>query len=68
MYLNAKMQAAVDLQKEFQDIIDKNPDSFNRQMLDDMKKCVQQGIKHGIQMTNEKAIIDNIKYSEEWFL
>lgn len=30
MMLNAKIQAAVDLKKEFQQIIDQNSDSFNQ--------------------------------------
>ena len=33
-----------------------------------MKKCVQRSQKeHGIKMKKEKEIIDNLKYSEEWF-
>jgi len=34
-----------------------------------MKKCVQKAWKeHGVQMTQEKQIIENLKYSEEWFM
>ncbi len=43
-------------------------DSFNQQMFIDMKKCVQKAQKeHGIKMKKEKEIIENLKYSEEWF-
>ena len=34
-----------------------------------MKKCVQRGSKeHGVTMYREKQIIENLKYSEEWFI
>jgi hypothetical protein len=37
-------------------------------MLMDMKKCVHKAQKeHGIKMKKEKEIIENLKYSEEWF-
>jgi len=46
-----------------------NPDSFNQQMANDMKKCVQKAHKeHGLPMSKERAIIDNLKYSEDWFI
>ena len=40
MILNAKVEAQVALQAEFQKIIDSNTDSFNQQMVQDMKKCI----------------------------
>ena len=68
MMLNAKIQVQVDLQKEFQQIIDSNTESFNQQMVQDMKKCVMKAQKeHGIQMAREKNIIDNMKFSQDWF-
>lgn len=34
----------------------------------DMRKCVNKAWKeHGVRMPRERAIIDNLKYSEEWF-
>jgi hypothetical protein len=37
-------------------------------MVADMKKCVQKAKKeHGIQMTKEQNIIDNMKFSQDWF-
>jgi uncharacterized protein (DUF2461 family) len=55
MMLNAKIGAAVDLQKEFQQIIDKNPDCFNTAMYSDMKRCLHKAQKdHGVNMIKEK--------------
>jgi len=37
-------------------------------MAADMKECVAKARKeHGVRMPREKAIIDNLKHSEEWF-
>lgn len=37
-------------------------------MAQDMRRCVSKAWKeHGVRMTRERAIIDNLKYSEEWF-
>jgi hypothetical protein len=69
MMLNAKFQVALDLRKEFQDILDSNQDSFNDQMILDMRKCVQKAWRdHGLAMVKERALIDNFKFSEEWFV
>lgn len=68
MMLQAKIQVASSLKLEFLQIIRQNPDSFNQQMLLDMKKCVSNAQKaHQVNMPLEKQIIDNFKYSEEWF-
>ena len=68
MVLNAKIQVANGLQTEFQKIMENNMDSFNQQMAVDMRKCVSKAWKeHGVRMPRERAIIDNLKYSEEWF-
>ena len=40
MILNAKVEAQAALQAEFQQIVESNTDSFNQQMVSDMKKCV----------------------------
>ena len=46
-----------------------NKNSFNEKMTTDMKKCVTRGSKeHGVTMYREKQIIENLKYSEEWFI
>jgi len=38
-------------------------------MVVDMKKCVSKALKeHHVNMHNEKLIIDNLKFSEEWFM
>lgn len=53
---------------EFQKIIDNNTDSFNQQMTADMKKCISKAWReHGVRMPMEKAVLDNVKHSEEWF-
>lgn len=37
-------------------------------MAADMRKCVNRAWKeHGVRMPRERAIIDNLKHSEEWF-
>lgn len=45
MMLNAKIQVASTLRQEFFQIVQSNTDSFNQQMLIEMKKCVQKAMK-----------------------
>jgi hypothetical protein len=38
-------------------------------MILEMKKCVQKGWReHGLQMLKERNLIDNFKFSEDWFV
>ena len=38
-------------------------------MVRDMEKCIEKAKKeHGVVMTKEKIIIDNLKHSKKWFL
>lgn len=38
-------------------------------MINDMKKCVQKAFRdHGLPMHKERQLIENFKYSEEWFM
>jgi hypothetical protein len=68
MMLNAKIQVASNLKQEFFKIIQSNTDSFHQNMVLDMKKCVQKAQKeHQVSMPLEKQIIDNYRFSEEWF-
>lgn len=68
MLLEAKVQISQELRREFQDILQKSADSFNKQMKLDLTKIVNKATKdHGLQMEQEKKIVDNLVKSEEWF-
>lgn len=69
MMLNAKIQVTTNLKRDFKRIMDANMDSFNQQMVSEMKKCVTNAFKeHFVNLVNERLIIENLKYSEEWFI
>ena len=68
MLLEAKVQISQELRREFQDILQRSADSFNKQMKSDLTKIVNKATKdHGLQMEQEKKIVDNLVKSEEWF-
>ena len=69
MMLEAKVQISEQLKREFQETLQSGADSFNKQMIIDLRKIVSKATKeHGLSMDKERKIVENLGRSEEWFV
>jgi hypothetical protein len=69
MMLESKVQISEQLKREFQETLQNCSDSFNKQMIIDLRKIVQKATKeHGLTMEKERRIVDNLGRSEDWFV
>lgn len=69
MMLEEKVQISEQLKREFQETLQSGADSFNKQMIIDLRKIVSKATKeHGLSMEKEKKIVENLGRSEEWFV
>lgn len=69
MMLESKVQISEQLKREFQETLHSGADSFNKQMIIDLRKIVHKATKeHGLTMEKERRIVDNLGRSEEWFV
>lgn len=69
MMLNSKVTAAKEHKKEFNDLLEKYQNMFNKNMVSELKAIVARADEeYHIDMKKEQKIIENIPFSEEWFL
>ena len=68
--LKSRVQSAKGFKKEFHDLLETTyQNTFTKNMIHELRSIVTRGDReYEFDMRNEQKIIDNIPYSEEWFL
>lgn len=66
--LGEKVKAESAQKAKFQAIVASNQDSFNANMIAEMRRCVEAAQNtFGVSMADEQTIVDNLEISEKWF-